>query len=55
MKKIVFAIFLIAVWALGIYEGNCSFAVGLSIIPICAGLEVAIASIVWQIHKRKTN
>ena len=55
MKKLLFAIFLIGVWALGIYEGDCSAAVMVSIIPICAGIEIAIASIAWQIHKRKTN
>ena len=53
MKKIILLLFLASVWALGIYEGDCTAAVMVSIIPILAGLEIVIAAITWQIHKRK--
>ena len=52
MKKIVFLLFLICVWALGIYEGNCNAAVLLSLIPLCQLIEIACAIIKWQSHKR---
>ena len=36
MKKFLFALYLIAVWALGIYEDDCTFAVGVSLIAVIA-------------------
>lgn len=52
MKKIMFLLILACVWALGIYEGNCTVAVFLSLIPLCQLIEIACAIIKWQAHKR---
>lgn len=53
--KILFAMLISALWVVGIYEGNCTAAVMLSAVPIITGLEIVIAAITWQIHKRRTS
>lgn len=53
MKKLLYVIFLVAVWSLGIYEGDCTAAVFLSLLPLFQILEIAVATLKWQIHKRK--
>lgn len=53
MKKIMFLLFFIFVWALGIYEGDCTMAVFLTVIPLFQIIEVVCAIVKWQVHKRK--
>ena len=45
MKKIIFLLFLVAVWSLGIYEGDCTAAVFLSVIPLCQLIKTSCAII----------
>ena len=53
MKKIMFGVYLILVWALSLYEGNSGFAVLMSLVPIGFMLEIGFAILKWQVHKRK--
>lgn len=53
--KILFAMLIIAAWAVGIYEGDCTVAAMLSAVLIYTGVEIVIAAITWQIHKRRTS
>ena len=53
MRKIMFIVFLVFLWMLGIYEGNCDAAAMFSFIPACLLLEIGFAIMKWQIHKRK--
>lgn len=39
MKKLVLALLLGCAWALGMYEGDCTFAAAFSLIPLCQGIN----------------
>lgn len=45
MKKFLFLVFLVAVWSIGIYEGDCTAAVFLTVIPLCQFIKTACAII----------
>ena len=45
MKKFLFLVFLVAVWLLGICEGDCTAAVFLTVIPLCQFIKTACAII----------
>ena len=53
MKNFLFLVFLVAVWTIGIDEGDCTAAVFLTVIPLCEFIKTACAIIkrITAVHK----